>query len=124
MNNEGADQTVRFLPLSESLGHIIWYPVEGSRWQVCRLKNRISLIIRAVWSLIRGVDGCFMCSQESNVSSGGTCADPESFVRGSPTLTTVFYNEMEDPSTTISGPPSARQQNAIKWRFAGVPMMA
>ena len=30
----------------------------------------------------------------------------------------------EDPSTIISGPPSARQQNAIKWRFAGMPMMA
>ena len=35
----------------------------------------------------------------------------------------------EDSSTTTSGPSSARQQNAIKlgiikWRFAGVPMMA
>ena len=43
----------------------------------------------------------------------------------------------EDPSTTISGPSKARQRNAIygpssarqlnaiiKWRFAGVPMMA
>ena len=30
----------------------------------------------------------------------------------------------EDPSTTISGPSSTRQRNAIKWRFAGVPMMA
>ena len=28
-----------------------------------------------------------------------------------------------DPSSTISGPSSARQQNAIKWRFAGVLMM-
>ena len=30
----------------------------------------------------------------------------------------------EDPSTTINGPSSARQRNAIKWRFAGVPMIA
>ena len=30
----------------------------------------------------------------------------------------------EDPSTTIRGPSSARQRNAIRWRFAGVPMMA
>ena len=30
----------------------------------------------------------------------------------------------EDPSTTISGPSSARQRNAIKWRFAGVLIMA
>ena len=30
----------------------------------------------------------------------------------------------EDPSTTISGPSPARQQNAIQWRFAGVQMMA
>ena len=29
----------------------------------------------------------------------------------------------EDPSTTLSGPSSARQRNAIKWRFAGVPMI-
>ena len=37
----------------------------------------------------------------------------------------VFLVEgREDPSTTISGPSSARQRNAIKWRFAGVPMMA
>ena len=30
----------------------------------------------------------------------------------------------EDPSTTIRGPSSACQQNAIKLRFAGVAMMA
>ena len=58
-----------------------------------------------------------------------SCADPESFVRGSPTLTTFFFFLFffvffKDPSTTISGPSSARQRNAIKWRFTGVPMMA
>ena len=55
-----------------------------------------------------------------------TCADPESFVRRGPTLTTFFFlvdKGMED-STTISGLSSARQRNAIKWRFAGVQMIA
>ena len=40
----------------------------------------------------------------------------------------IFYflvdEGREDPSTTISEPSSTRQRNAIKWRFAGVPMMA
>ena len=59
-----------------------------------------------------------------------TCGDPESFFRGGPTLTIFFIYFLlveegrGDPSTTISGPSSAHQQNAIKWRFAGVPMMA
>ena len=52
------------------------------------------------------------------------CADPESFVRGSPTLTRFCSEGREDPSTTISGPSSARQRNAIKLRFAGVLMIA
>ena len=46
---------------------------------------------------------------------------------GGPTLTTFFLVDegREDPSNTISGPSKARQLNAIiKWRFAGVPMMA
>ena len=30
----------------------------------------------------------------------------------------------EDPSPTVCGPSSARQRNAIKWRFAGMPMNA
>ena len=30
----------------------------------------------------------------------------------------------EDPSPTLSRPISARQRNAIKWRFAGMPMNA
>ena len=35
----------------------------------------------------------------------GPCADPESFARGGPTLTTVFLvdNGREDPNTNISG---------------------
>ena len=37
-----------------------------------------------------------------------------------------FYDDewREYPNTTKSGPSSARQLNAIKWRFAGGPMMA
>ena len=58
-----------------------------------------------------------------------TCADPDSFVRGGPTLTTfccVFLVDegRENPNTTISGSLSTRQRNAIKLRFAGVSMMA
>ena len=72
-----------------------------------------------------------------------TCANPESFVRGGPTLTTFLFiyflficladEGREDPSTTINGTlrhtsetsltSSARQQNAIKWRCTGVPML-
>ena len=49
----------------------------------------------------------------------------QSFVRGGPILTTFFLVDggREDPNTTISGPSSARQQNAIKWLFARVPIM-
>ena len=58
-----------------------------------------------------------------------SCADPESFVRGGPTLTMFFFvflgdEGREDPSTTLSGQLSARQRNAIKWCFPGVPMIA
>ena len=48
-----------------------------------------------------------------------SCADPESFVRGGPTLTTFLIDEgRDDPNTTLIGPSLASQ------RFAGVPMMA
>ena len=30
----------------------------------------------------------------------------------------------EGPSPTLCGPSSARQRNAIKWRFAGMPLNA
>ena len=48
------------------------------------------------------------------------------FCQRNPTLTTFFLVDegREDPSATLSGPSSARQRNAIKWRFAGVSMMA
>ena len=48
------------------------------------------------------------------------CADPESFVRGGPTLTIFFfffffffYEGRENPITSISGPLTACQGNAI-----------
>ena len=50
---------------------------------------------------------------------GLACADPESFLgvffRRGPILTTFFLVDegREDPNTTISGPSSARQRNAI-----------
>ena len=44
-----------------------------------------------------------------------TCADPERFVIGGSNFDNVFFNDegRKDPNTTISGPSSARQQNAI-----------
>ena len=37
----------------------------------------------------------------------------------------LFFDEgKEDPSTTNSGPSSAHQQNAFRWRFSGVLMVA
>ena len=50
----------------------------------------------------------------------GACADPESFVREGPTLTTFFFyldEGRKDPDTTISGPSTAHQRNAIKMAF-------
>ena len=41
-----------------------------------------------------------------------TCADPENFARGGPTLKT-FYKGKEDPDGTKSGKSSAHQRNAI-----------
>ena len=47
-----------------------------------------------------------------------SCADPESFVRGCPSLTTFFFllffsdERRENLNTTISEPTSARQRNA------------
>ena len=44
-----------------------------------------------------------------------SCADPGIFVRGGPNLTMFFLVDegREGPKTTISGPSSACQQNAI-----------
>ena len=49
-------------------------------------------------------------------------ADPESFVRGGPTLTFFFFFFFFDEgrnysNTTISGPSTARQRNAIQMAF-------
>ena len=42
------------------------------------------------------------------------CADPETFVRGGPTLTSFLVDEKrDDPNTTKNGTSSSRQQNAI-----------
>ena len=46
-----------------------------------------------------------------------TCADPESFDRGGPTLMGFFFlldEGREDPNTTLSGPSWTHQLNAIK----------
>ena len=45
-------------------------------------------------------------------------ADPESFVRGGPTLTMFFFDEgKEEPNITISRPLSIHQRNAILMAF-------
>ena len=54
----------------------------------------------------------FACPQniDSKVFDRESYADLESFVRGA---LFIFFDEGEDPNTTISGPPSARKRNAI-----------
>ena len=61
-----------------------------------------------------------------NINLLYSCADPESFVRGGPILMGFFLvcKGRDDLNTTISGPSSPCQQNAINWRFACVPIMA
>ena len=61
------------------------------------------------------------------------CADPERFVRGGPTLPFYFFilfffcEGRKDSNTTISGPSTARQRNAIqmafRWRADGGPTL-
>ena len=60
-----------------------------------------------------------------------TCAEPERFVRGGPTLRkffSFFFSLMrggrKDQYTTISGLSLVRSAKHYHWRFAGVPMMA
>ena len=60
-----------------------------------------------------------------------TCADPESFVRGGPTLMGFFFSLMtgEDPNTIYHkkraiGHPQPNSETPLKWRFTGGPMMA
>ena len=56
---------------------------------------------------------------------------PECLVRGGPTFTTpvifLFGEGREDPNTTISGPSSTRQRNAIlmafRWRADDDPIL-
>ena len=44
------------------------------------------------------------------------CADPESYVRGGPTLIFLVDEGREDQNTTIGGTSSARQRNVFSWR--------
>ena len=54
-----------------------------------------------------------------------SCADPESFVRGGQNWTFFFRGDRIQTNITISSWPSLTHQlNAIKLRFAEVPMMA
>ena len=50
------------------------------------------------------------------------CADPESYVRGGPTL--IFVDEgRENQNTTIGGPSSAHQRNAFRWQADNGPTL-
>ena len=51
------------------------------------------------------------------------CADPESYVRGGPTLIFLVDEGREDQNTTIGGPSSARQRNAFCWRADNGPTL-
>ena len=54
-----------------------------------------------------------------NIVLSRACADPENYVRGSPTLTTFFFSEgREDQNTTISG-----QSVAFPWRSDNGPTL-
>ena len=64
-------------------------------------------------------EGALFFSRKLNLSLCSSrdfsCADPESFVRGGPTLKTFlvfFYEGRKDQNTTISGPSSALIQPA------------
>ena len=63
-----------------------------------------------------------------------TCTDPENFARAGPTLAPFFFffsclvdEVVEDPNTTINGPSSAHQRNAIqvafRWRADDCPTL-
>ena len=55
-----------------------------------------------------------------NYSSFKACAEPDSFIRGGPTLTTFFLpvdEGRDDPITTKCGPLSVRQRNVICMAF-------
>ena len=75
---------------------------------------------RAVCCALSGflLMGGRLCSVSLSCSAvcQSACADPESFVRGGPTLKFFFVEGREDPNQTnitISGPSLTRQQNAI-----------
>ena len=76
----------------------------------CGLKFSVSCPRVAMWSVIVAFPS------HTNLLFGILkCADPESFVRRGPTLTTFFFNYYffdegkENPNTIISRPSSARQ---------------
>ena len=61
-----------------------------------------------------------VAAEKAQMSLHIPCGDPESFVRGGPTLTVFFFyidEGMEDLNTTISRPSLAHQRNAIKMVF-------
>ena len=71
---------------------------------MCAVKTLISLCLRGTRTF---------CQRESNSGKGFFFF-----------FFFFFYEGKEDPKSTKRRQSSARQRNAIKWRFAGGPMMA
>ena len=64
-----------------------------------------------IWYYVpRHLSITYMYAIRTNVPS---CADPETFVRGGPTLTTFLFFIVDE-----------RREDQIKWRFAVRPIMA
>ena len=91
------------------------------------LSNASWLIIREIDEpLVRASREVFCCVLEQDIILCLVlvpCAEPDSFARGGPTLTTFFFSFLvdegrKDPNTTISWPPSADSETPC------VPMLA
>ena len=113
-------------------------------WAIGRIPNTDNLNLEKTVRSMRGsrkfyqrgsnFDIFFFLMSDPNTTISGPLSvrqqnGARKFIRGVPTLTFfllffLVHEGREDPNTTISQPLSARKQNAIKWRFAGVLMMA
>ena len=70
---------------------------------------------------------CFFMHYKNNIVknvAADPCADPESFVRGAPTLTAFFLMRRKRIKIPLkSGNHRPASEMPFKWRLAGVPMM-
>ena len=70
----------------------------------------------------------FWCNKKVIIWFVHPCADPESFARGGPTVTTFllfsFYEGKRIKIALKAGHHRPASETPFKWRFAGGPMMA